>query len=111
MNYIIDPMWFYWISVIDSVVMVFVALFVVSLVSTLVLFAIKIFDDPGTLNKPFIISVIVLSVSTLAITFIPSKDVLIGMKVAELATYDNADITVDTIKSIVDYILQAIKGA
>lgn len=45
----------------------------------------------------------------LACVFIPSQDTLIAMKVAELATKENAAITLDAIKDIVDYVLSAIE--
>jgi len=65
-NYIINPMWFYWLSVV-SCVRVFVG-----------------------------------------VIFIPSRNTMLEMQIARYATYENAEWTVETIKSAVDYIVQAI---
>lgn len=40
--------------------------------------------------------------------FVPSKTTLLSMMVAKIATYENAELTVDAIKEAVDYIVAAI---
>jgi hypothetical protein len=41
---------------------------------------------------------------------LPSDDTLIEMMIAKQATYDNAQWTLETLKSAVDYIVNAIKS-
>lgn len=43
--------------------------------------------------------------------FIPSKQTSIEMMVARTATFDNVDWSVQQVKEIVDYIVNALKGA
>lgn len=114
MTYIINPMWFYWVNVIDNVI---VALQVVSFLSGITLagciFLALITDyDEVKKNMISIIKLIVpiLAISVLGIILIPTSDVLIEMQVAKFATVENAQWTLDAIKSAVDYIIQAISS-
>ena len=114
MTYIINPMWFYWLSVIDKIV---VALYVVSFILGIALLyclIFVIFSDYEEERKKAIsiikLIVPVLAISVMGIILIPTRDVLIEMQVAKLATTENAQWTLDTIKSAVDYIIQAISS-
>ncbi len=49
-------------------------------------------------------------VSILMLTFLPNKETMIEMAVAKYATRDNVAWSVDQIKSIVDYIVQAMQS-
>lgn len=119
MNYIINPAWFYWMSVASGIKMV------VLVVALLMLFpCIGFFinacieaewdgfeDDDAKRSlkvsgKWLTISIILFVV----FAFVPSKDTLIEMQVAKLATVENANWTLETIKSAVDYIVDAIKS-
>ena len=42
--------------------------------------------------------------------FVPSKSTMIEMMIAKYATYENADWTVESLKSVVDYIVEAFKA-
>jgi len=58
--------------------------------------------------KPlFIIGIAMIVISI----FVPSKQTSIEMLVARTATFENVDWTVSQVKEIVDYIVNAIKGA
>ncbi len=126
MTYIIDPMWFYWLGVIDSLNFVVAFAFVVSIFA-LVVSVIGYTACRGSIaNYPdlsdgerarmpvyvkcFKASLVLFLVIGIALVFLPSKDTLIEMQVAKLATVENAEWTVDTIKSAVDYIVEAIKS-
>ena len=65
--------------------------------------------DTKFYRKWMIISFIFVIVSLPFVIFIPSKDTLIYMKVAELCTKDNIKITTDAIKETADYVINAIK--
>ena len=111
MTYIIDPMWFYWLSVVDALQDVICGLAVFSGVVVTgvgVWGFIEGFDDCPNLRKFFVTAIVILVVSFFAFVFVPSRETLITMKVSEFATYENAEIAIDSIQSAVDYIIEAI---
>lgn len=117
MNYIINPMWFYWINVADTLRCVAVIVIIVSvvgaLVSALVALVNSDWKDDGEYQlaiKAFKRMIILLVISCVVFAFLPSKSTLIEIQIARYATPENAELMVDTIKSAVDYIMQAIKG-
>lgn len=109
-NYIINPMWFYWISVFEcaKLVSVIAAVLFAAYGCTVIVF----WDDCLT-KRPSAKRITMLFVGTvvsvLLAIFIPSKETLISMMVAKFATYENAQWTADAIKSTVDYIIEAFK--
>ena len=118
MNYIINPAWFYWLSVchgMKTVVLVAAILMLFPCVGFFVEACANAecsgWDDEDaqrslkTCKKWFIRSLVLFVV----FAFIPSKNTLIEMQVARFATYDNAAWTLDAVKSAVDYIVEAIK--
>lgn len=123
MNYIINPMWFYWINVADGLHTMFCVAFVILGLAEIVLATIAVCSysmgkdyGPGdkdlqtakAMIKPIIACGIVLAVAVAGAVFMPSKNTLIEMQVARYATYENAEWTVETVKSAVDYIVDAI---
>ena len=119
MNYIIDPSWFYWIGVADGIKVIAVVMMILSIVGLAVCGVIGIYDfcnDDGSeeerkiVRKGAIISAILLTVSAALVIFMPSKTTLIEMQIARMATHDNVAWSVDQIKSIVDYIVEAGKA-
>lgn len=118
MNYIIDPMWFYWMSVADNLLVTCAVIGGLFGILSMVFGAILItnmeygpnYDDYKKAKKalkvfmPLSILFILLSV------FIPSKEILIEMQIAKFATYENAEWTIDAIKGLVDYIVEAMKS-
>lgn len=118
MGYIIDPMWFYWLSVVDHVGTVLVIALVVFLFGTIAAgagvgcnleYGPEDSDYRNCMKLLKICFPITVAIS-LALIFLPSKNTLIEMQVARYATYENAEWTVDTIKSAVDYIVTAISS-
>lgn len=124
MNYIIDPKWVYWINVCESIKpFVYCVGGILALMSA-IMWAIYAFwrvddycsrnDDDIKLNKKFIKWNIITTVSSILFftigIFIPSSDTLVMMKAAEIATYENVGLTVDKLKEITDYIIEAIKS-
>lgn len=123
MNYIINPMWFYWINVADGLNMAFcVAAAILGgaeiIMAVYAILSYSLGKDYGpndrdlktakAMIKPIIICGIVLVVVLIAAIFIPSKNTLIEMQVAKYLTYENAEWTVETVKSAVNYIVDAI---
>lgn len=118
-GYIINPSWFYWLGVVRGLRAVGVALLVISAVGVLVLVVTREVDydecdkeDEGykALTRWLKTLSVAVIVCLFAVVFIPSRDTLIEMQVARFATYENAQWTVESIKSAVDYIVDAIKS-
>lgn len=114
---IINPMWFYWISVIDSIKIVLIVflilIYFVLFVSTICL--VMDCDDfeefHGKIKKIkatyILISAIVLNIG---ICFIPSSETLIRMEIAKHTSYENVTIVVEKMEEITDHIIHEMKG-
>lgn len=110
MNYIINPAWFYWISVADGAkLFVLLCAVLLTLIGALVAIGGAV-DDEDEIKKKGIILLLVSVITWIAFIFIPGKQTLIEMMIARTATVDNANWTVETLKSAVDYIVEAIKS-
>lgn len=84
-----------------------------SAISLLVFFIyiLVFFEEAKDFNIRFlIIPAAIAIVSILMLTFLPDKETMIEMTVAKYATRDNVAWSVDQIKSIVDYIVQAMQS-
>ena len=118
MNYIINPSWFYWLGIANGTKTMFFVIAGIAAVGTvfgLVLMATTIeygTNDEDYKNGKRIAKVcgIIAVVFALVGMLIPSKQTMIEMMVAKFATYENAQWTVDAVKSVVDYIVEAIKS-
>ena len=117
-DYIINPMWFYLLQVVDGVQGVF---FVVAILSAIVLivcgiiaFALYVDDccecESDRIIKCLKPTVLILVVSMLLVVFIPSKQTLIEMEIAKHATYSNVESVKEQIKDAADYILDRLEG-
>lgn len=128
MTYIINPMWFYWLSVADKVCQaahaLAIPLFGFSISSYVVAAVLKFvaIDDYDGINREspgHIIgtklqraatAIVVIAAILYAIyTFVPSRETLIEMQIARFTTVENAEWALDAVKSATDYIVSAIK--
>ena len=126
MNYIINPSWFYWLGVVESMRCFMIAAFIISIAAIIVAIIIVpvdiriIREFPDISNderktaqfftKALKIAIGVLVISGLILMFVPSKETLIEMMIAKQATYENATWTLDALKSAVDYVIQAMQS-
>ena len=126
MNYIINPSWFYWLGVVESMRYFMIAAFIISIAAIIVAIVIvpvdmrMIRDFPDMSNderksvqfftKVLKAAIWALAISGLILLFVPSKETIIGMMIAKQATYENATWTLDALKSAVDYVIQAIQS-
>lgn len=126
MNYIINPSWFYWLGVVHSmhgfmltafivsIIIIGVALIIIPVNVKLIRDYPSISDDERKVvrffTKAMKVAIGVCIASGLFLVFVPSKETLIEMMIAKQATYENAAWTVDTLKSAVDYVIQAIQS-
>lgn len=117
-TYIISPWFFYLINVVEGIDVVSIILTVAGILTTAA-GTIIFFDnfDYGEndkdrkLGKQIIrISIPIVIVSVILIIFLPSKQTLIEIQVAKMATYENAKWTIDALKEFVDYIVEAAKA-
>ncbi len=75
------------------------------------IYIIYIIESNQDFNIRFlIIPAAIAIVSILMLTFLPDKQTMIEIAVAKYATRDNVAWSVDQIKSIVDYIVQAMQS-
>lgn len=126
MNYIINPSWFYWPGVVNSMrglmlVASIVAVIIVGVALIVIPVNVKLIQDYPSISdderkavlfftKALKVAIGVCIVAGLFLVFVPSKETLIEMMVAKQATYENATWTVDALKSAVDYVVQAIQS-
>lgn len=126
MNYIINPSWFYWLGVVNSMRGFMLAAFIVAIIIIGVALIIipvnvklirdypSISDDERKVvrffTKAMKVAIGVCVIAALFLVFVPSKETLIEMMIAKQATYENATWTVDALKSAVDYVVQAIQS-
>ena len=126
MNYIINPSWFYWLGVVNSMrgfmlVAFIVAIIIIGVYLIIILVNVKLIQDYPSIcddekkavrfcTKALKIAIGVSVAAGLFLVVVPSKETLIEMMVAKQATYENATWTVDALKSAVDYVVQAIQS-
>lgn len=126
MNYIINPSWFYWLGVVNSMrgfmlVAFIVAIIIVGVSLIIIPVNVKLIQDYPSISdderkvvrfftRALKIAIGAGIVAGLFLVFVPSKETLIEMMVAKQATYENATWTVDALKSAVDYVVQAIQS-
>lgn len=110
-EYIINPSWFYWASVFEGLKTI---LLVVGLVGVIILGIVTAFVladlqwDDLKKNKLYWVGWIASLLALAGAIFAPSKEVMIQMMVARFLTHENIAYSIETIKEIADYILQAV---
>ncbi len=116
MDYIINPLWFYWIEVSDCIKGCAMAAAIILLTAAIVLAIVAKMDDDfdehrsaNAKRKVLIYCLVALAVCVAVIIFVPSKRTLIEMMIARKATYDNVSWTLEQVKEAVDYIISALK--
>jgi undecaprenyl pyrophosphate phosphatase UppP len=109
-------MWFYWLEVVDNFkYTVYMATVILIIVTAIIIVIGLLFWDEVSdlisvkiLKRMAILIGVTILTSSLVSTFVPSRETLIQMKVAELATYENVDTAIETTKDLVDYVLDEI---
>ena len=118
-DYIINPMWFYWLHVVDMLQgFCFIMLFLLGVafvVCAIVYIILNVdmdfnYDECKALTKylkSFSVAIIIIA---LIMIFIPSKQTLIEMEIAKHATYSNVESIKEQITDAADYIIDRLKG-
>ena len=120
-DYIINPMWFYWLDLLSDLecaICIIAGTVLVGIVVLLIISATKIFEgwdnEEKDLGKKIAKKAIKLSVIPIGLLFIvaliPSKETMYQMMIAKYITHENINLSVEAVKSAVDYIVQAFKG-
>ena len=120
MDYIINPMWFYWLQVADAVksecIILTVIIGSILVIAAFVCGVWTIFgdnyytDECAKLIKYIKRLVPIFIITTLCVIFVPSKRTLIEMEIAKHATYSNVESVKEQIKDATDYILDKLEG-
>lgn len=121
-NYIINPSIFYWINTLDSFKFILCLIgwfFICGLISAIIgwIYNYCLYnagceenEKYASLCKKIIIFTLVIGFILIVIsTFLPSKTTSIEMLIAKTSTFDNVNWTVQQIKEVTDYIVNAIK--
>lgn len=108
---VINPMWFYWLQVIDTLRGVMCAVSIIDalaiVISLLIGYVEELFDDKPW-RRGMLIMAAVLATSVFTLIFVPSKKTIIEMMIARQVTAENIGAGVDAIKAAVDYIVQKL---
>ena len=116
MDYLIDPMWFYWIHVMDTARTLVAVLFGVSLFAVCILAGCVWGDWCDTDEQAkscrmwFVFMTVFAALMGLSLIFTPDKNTLIEMQIARYATKQNAEVAIEAIKSATDYVIEAIQS-
>lgn len=115
MEPIIDPKLFYWADICESLNGVFIILLIISIVALIILAA--FFNDVGEcfdendskfFKRCLTITLILLSISTLGIIFVPSRKTICQMIVFNNITENNIQAGKENIKELIDYTIDKI---
>lgn len=115
-GYIINPSVFYWVSVLHGIKIFGVVLCLLGTAGLLFLLICYmtegVYDDDDINYAKWWLKrlVPVAVVGVLILIFIPSKETMFEMLIAKYSTYENVGMTVDGIKSVVDYIIESLKS-
>lgn len=112
-GYIVDPMWFYWLQLSSSgrTFLMVVSGIALGMIAFIMLLACLDCCSDGfgeiakKLRKYIILGIIGLVISLL----LPSEETLIRMKLAEYATYENAEAVIREITGMADHIIEELK--
>ena len=116
MTYVINPWFFYWMQVSDTVrevlgilaCLVGVAMAIAAAVKMCCWFGEESEDLKRATDRALKTSVILFVPLLLLYSFLPSRDTLLSMQVASLTTAENAEMALAAVQSAVDYIIEAI---
>lgn len=121
MNYIIDPMWFYWLQVLNNLSIFCMAIgasgcaiAMLGVIYTMMQFdgMLKIesqYKRYSQIMKKLKKFVIIFAIMFICGLIIPNKETMIQMKIAEYTTYDNLNTATEKIKEVTDYIVEKIQ--
>ena len=102
MTYIINPWMFYLISLSDTLKWALGIFAIIAIIASLLMYE----EDVELAKRAFIVG----CVSIIIWLFIPSKDTCYKMLIASQVTTENIENAKETVKDVVDYIIEATKN-
>ena len=107
-EYIISPMWFYWVSVLDNIKGLLITVSILGCCVIAVAFGIGWATDADLkkMGKKSIKWLVACAVCLVVACLIPSEATMYRMMIAKYATHENMTLSVEAIKSAVDYIVE-----
>lgn len=125
MDYIVNPMWFYWLGLCDGLktfCYIIASVLGLTVLSVQVWYIVTKINDGGDEKpsgwnniserkaaKPFLVAGwIITIIFSIAAIFIPSKETLIAMMIGRVATVQNIQAGIEAVKSAADYVVEAI---
>ena len=115
MDYIINPMWIYWLNVLNGLRMLSIVLTCIATGCTIIMgitwitTSLSDAEEKTVLKWLRIFFFCALGLVTIVI-FVPSKETMIEMLVARFATRSNIALGVEQVKEIVDYIITTLNA-
>ena len=112
-EYIINPAWFYWVSVFSAIKYLAIGFAIVGFIIAGIAFPLigseMCGDDEVAAWKKWLKRTIVaLSVSVLLAVLLPSEETMYKMMVAKYITHENVTLSVEAVKNAVDYIVEKL---
>ena len=114
MDYIIDPMWFYWLQVADDVKILSVIVGAIGGVIAAAIWLWAVCSGETSIEEGKRVAkiakryAIMFCLIFIISVFIPSKQTLIEMEIAKHATYSNVECIKEQITDAADYILDRL---
>jgi len=106
MNYIIEPSWFYWVSILSKIGCLLVIVSFIGIVACIICWIINF--NNGNNKKPIIIFTSIIILISVITTFIPSEKVMYQIMGAKLATTDNIELVKENGKELVEFLTDEI---
>lgn len=101
-NVIIDPMWFYWIQVVDAIKTLLMIISVIGVGIMMGMALISALEEEKKGLKRYICSTVLFTILLTVTLLIPERQTLIQMKIAEYATYENVDFVIEKITDVAE---------
>lgn len=102
---IIDPMWFYWIQVVDAIKSLLMAISIIGVgIMTGIVIMCIIEEEKEGLIKYICVTIFFFILLTVAL-LIPERQTLIQMKAAEYATHENIESIITEIEKTAEKII------
>lgn len=117
MTYIINPWFFYWLQVSDTLRGILRILTGLAGVALVIAVAVKLgclFDDAEeqtikATSKALKASILLFVPLLLLYAMLPSRDTLLSMQIAGMATTENAELALSAIQNAVDYLVESFR--
>lgn len=109
-TYIVHPALVYAINVCGSIRVLSILLVLAAPVVTAIVSLVASYDDLDVPPWVIRLALWVVGVALTVVLFVPSRDVCIEMLIAKAAAKENVAMSVEALKSVVDYVISAIKG-